>query len=139
MYSQEGKNKNIATRVIYISIIIVVSLILTFPSMEIIKSIPGNSFKTETNFIATTLLVFTVWFLIIASCVWLIKFLNNSRKLKRNPSDKNAKSVVVGETRTLKTLAKIFKWILVIACVYWLIIFLVMAITFFLLGISQNS
>lgn len=129
MYSPEKKEKAIKSAIRF-GVITVISLALTFPSMELIKNIPGNSFRTELEFIATALLVLVVWFALLTFCVWLVNYLIYSKKLKKNRFDKNIQLAVKGETKKFKTLAKILKWILIIACVYWIIMFVIMFIVF---------
>ena len=123
-------NEKIIKNVIYFSIITVISLVLTIPSMELIKKVPGNSFSSDAAFIATALLVFLAWFALITLCVWLLNYLINSKKLKKNPSDKNAKNAVTNQTKKFKILAKILKWLLIAAAIYFIIVFLSMVIVF---------
>ena len=78
MYSPEKKEKAIKSAIRF-GVITVISLALTFPSMELIKNIPGNSFRTELEFIATALLVLVVWFALLTLCVWLINYLIYSK------------------------------------------------------------
>lgn len=104
--------------------------------MIIIKNVPGNTFKTELDYIATALLVLIIWFALLTLCVWLTNYLNNSKKMKNNPADKNAQLTVNKEVKKFKTLAKVLKWVLIIACVYWIIMFLAM---FFIFSGAANK
>ena len=97
---------------------------------KVIKNIPGNSFKTELDYIATSILVLIMWFALLSLCVWLVNYLKYSKRLKNNPSDKNLQSAANREAKKFKTLAKILKWALIIACVYWIVEFLIMFIGF---------
>ena len=122
-----------------VGIIAVISVILTIPSMWLIKNAPGNSFKTEMDFIATTLLVFVLWLSLIAFCVWIIRFLVNSRKIKKNPSDLDVATRMKRKNNDLKTIStarRIIIGILNVACIFLLIMFSVGACVFLGLGAS---
>ena len=112
------------------SLVAAIAVILTFPSMIIIKDVPGNSFKTKWHFLATALVVFGVWFVLIGICSWFVKYITGSRKLKKNPLDKAAQKVVVEEKRNFSVLGKVLKWLIIIGVVYFAIVFTVMAIVF---------
>ena len=124
MYSQKEKNNNIITKVVYICIIIAIALALTFPSMEIIKRVPGNSFSSDLNLIATASLVFVLWLFAIIACIWLGKYLVNSRKLEKNPLNKNAKASLEATTKKIKISAKVLKWTLIVAGIYLTVLFI---------------
>lgn len=122
-----------------VGIIAVISVILTIPSMWLIKNAPGNSFKTEMDFIATTLLVFVLWLSLIAFCVWIIRFLVNSRKIKKNPSGFDVATRMKRKNNDLKTIStarRIIIGILNVACIFLLIMFSVGACVFLGLGAS---
>ena len=129
MYSPEKKEKVIKSAIRF-GVIAVIALALTFPSMELIKNIPGTGFETKLDYIATTLLVLFVWFALITLYIWLVRYMINSRKLKKNPSDKNTQSAVKEETKKFKILAKILKWVLIIVCVYLAAILIFMFLVF---------
>ena len=120
-----------------VGIIAVISVILTVPSMWLIKNAPGNSFKTEMDYIATALLVFVLWFSLIAFCVWIIGFLVNSRKIKKNPSDFDVAMRMKRKSNDLKTIStarRIIVGVLNVACMYLLTMFSVSACVFLGLG-----
>ena len=71
IYNKKGR---MIAKIIYAVIAIFVSIILTIFSMEAIKNVPGNSFSTDMDFIATTLLVFGLWFIAIMYCIWVVGF-----------------------------------------------------------------
>ena len=138
MYSQKEKNNNILTKVVYICIIIAIALALTFPSMEIIKNVPGNVFSTDLNLIATTLLVFVLWLFAIIACIWLAKYLVNSRKLEKTPLNKNAKVALETTTKKIKISTKVFKWALIIAGIYLTALFIGGVIFILVMGLTYE-
>lgn len=138
MYSQKEKNNNIAAKVVYICIIIAIALALTFPSMEIIKSVPGNSFSSDLNLIATASLVFVLWLFAIIACIWLGKYLVNSRKLEKNPLNKNVKASLEATTKKNKISEKVLKWTLIVAGIYLTALF-IGGIIFVLVMVSSYS
>lgn len=137
MYSPEKKEKAIKSAIRF-GVVTVIALALTFPSMELIKNIPGNGFETELDYIATTLLVLFIWFALITLCIWSVSYIVNSRKLKKNPSDKNTQVTIKEETKKFKILAKILKWALIIACVYWAVILIIMFFLFSLEAVTAK-
>ena len=137
MYSPEKKEKAIKSAIRF-GVTAVISLALTFPSMELIKNIPGTGFATELDYIATTLLVLFVWFALITLCIWSVSYMVNSRKLKKNPSDKNTQSAVKEGTKKFKILAKILKWVLIIACVHVVVALIIMFFVFSLEAITAK-
>ncbi len=137
MYSTEKKEKAIKSAIRF-GVVTVIALALTLPSMELIKNIPGNGFETELDYIATTLLVLFVWFALITLCIWSVSYMVNSRKLKKNPSDKNTQVTIKEETKKFKILAKILKWALIIACVYWAVILIIMFFVYSLEAVTAK-
>lgn len=114
-------------------IIAIFSMILTIPSMWLIKNTPGNSFKTDFDFIATALLVFVLWFSLMTFCVWLVGFLVNLRKLKKNPYNTVISERIMKKNKDLKTISivrRIIIGFLNLACMYFLIVFSVNACLF---------
>ena len=122
---------------LYIGIIIVISVILTIPSMWLIKNTPGNSFKTDIELIATALLVFILWSFLMAFCIWLVKSSINARKLRKNPSSADAIMRIKKKNKDLKTIStakRIAIGFLNVACIYLLIIISLEACVFSGLG-----
>ena len=76
------------------------------------------------------LLVLLIWFALLTLCVWLINYLINRKKLKKNSFDINAQLAVKEETKKFKTLGKILSWVLIIVCVYGIITIVMMYIVF---------
>lgn len=127
--NQEEKNKIKKPNIARAGFILLVSIILTFPSMAIIKSLPNNNFATIMDFVATILLVVIVWFLLIRSCVWLVEFLMISQKSKKNPSRENVE-LIKTKKGSMKTLSKILIGILNVALAYFTISFIIAAAVF---------
>lgn len=126
-----NKKEKIITRTIYIGIIAMISLILAVVSMKGIEKVPGNSFATEWNFIATFLLVFGLWLIVILGLIWLARFLANLAKSKRNLSGTEAVAVAEKKQKDFKKLStagKVAKWGIAAGCVYFLIMFLIMVV-----------
>ena len=101
--------KNIVDKIIRVGSVAVVSAILTVPSMELVKNVPGNSFKTEMDFAATTFLVFILWFSLILFFIWFIRFLANSQKLRQNPASPDAPLMIERKEKDLKTASTLKK------------------------------
>ena len=129
MYNSNNHSNNSSRLKQYI-IIAAVSLVLTFPSMEIIKHAPGNAFSTDIELVATYLLVFGLWFLAITACTRLVWYQIDSRKSKENPSDKNMKALVAKETKGFKRLEKVAIWTITLAAIGFLLMLIAMAIIF---------
>ncbi|MBQ1387865.1 hypothetical protein IIY68_03705 [Candidatus Saccharibacteria bacterium] len=130
IYNKKGR---MIAKIIYAVIAIFVSIILTIFSMEAIKNVPGNSFSTDMDFIATTLLVFGLWFIAIMSCIWLVGFLVNLNKSRKNPSGGNALIIVEKKNKDLKTLSTLKKVVIGIlnaACIYFIILSSIMFCVF---------
>lgn len=130
IYNKKGR---MIAKSIYAVITIFISIILTIFSMEAIKNVPGNSFSTDMDFIATALLVFGLWFIAIVSCIWLMGFLANLNKSRKNPSGGNALIIVEKKNKDLKTLSTLKKVVIGIlnaACMYFIIIFSIMSCAF---------
>ena len=68
----DNQTTKVLFRLIRIVIILAISVVLTFISMEVIKNVPTNSFSSEMSFVATGLLVFGLWFLAIMFLVWFV-------------------------------------------------------------------
>lgn len=138
IYNKKGR---IIAKIIYAVIAIFISIILTIFSMEAIKNVPGNSFSTEMDFIATTLLVFGLWFIAIMSCIWLVGFLVNLKKSRKNPSSGNALAIVEKKNKDLKTISTLKKVVIGIfnaACIYFIILFSIMFCAFSGLGMPTG-
>lgn len=136
--AKKEKNNNIVTKVVHICIVVTIALVLTFPSMEIIKNVPGNGFSTDLNLIATTLLVFVLWLFAIIACIWLAKYLVNSRKLEKTPLNKNAKVALETTTKKIKISTKVFKWVLIIAGIYLTALFIGGVIFILVMGLTYK-
>lgn len=137
MHMHNQKKKTL-TKIIYIGVIAVISVALTIPSMHAIRNVPGNNFSTEMDFIATALLVFGLWFLGIMSIIWLLKFLINLGKLKKNPSGIGTQKLVEKRNKDIKslsTLKKVFIGILNVACIYLFVMFSINACVFLGMGV----
>lgn len=129
------KNNKTITRVICIVASFIISIVLTALSMEAIKKVPGNSFATEADYVATTLLVFGLWLFVILAGIWLIEYYINLQRSKKHPPDKIAQTVVQKKAKHLKIFAKIIIGILNIAVIWWLIVFSITAVGFSGLGL----
>ena len=124
-----GKKKD-RSKLIQYSLVAAIAVILTFPSMILVKNAPSNSLMTRWDFLGVALLVFGAWFVLIGICSWFVKYITGSRKLKKNPLDKDAQKVVTEEKRNIRGLGKVLKWLIIIGAVYFAITFIVMAIVF---------
>ena len=115
---------------LYVIIIVASSAILTILSMWLIENVPGNSFKTNLNYILTALLVFVLWCLTMTICVWFISFLNNLLKLEKNPYGTDVSIRITKKNRDLKTISivkSVVVGILNAVCIYVLTIFSISA------------
>ena len=122
----DNQTTKVLFRLIRIVIILAISVVLTFISMEVIKNVPTNSFSSEMSFVATGLLVFGLWFLAIMFLVWFVGFLINLGMSRKSPPSVKMSAVLKKKNKDLRTLV-ILKKIIIgasnAACLYFLIIF----------------
>lgn len=122
----DNQTAKVLFRLIRIVIVLAISVVLTFISMEAIKNVPTNSFSSEMSFVATGLLVFGLWFLAIMFLVWFVGFLINLGRSRKSPSSVNMSAVIKKKNKDLRTLVILKKIIIGVsnaACLYFLIIF----------------
>lgn len=124
MHSNEKKT---IKSIIRYGIIAVISLVLVFPSMEILKKLPGYSSKTGSDYYITSLFVMVIWFIFLTLCDLSVNNLKKYIKPKNKPSNINVQPVVKGKTKKLGTSTKIvLECIKIIACVIVVLYFMLM-------------